>query len=109
VADAALSASEKTIQALELAKEEQERIRKQLKGNIEKYRRLERQRKTKRAAEIHNHPTFALRVSFLIHLRNRIRIAAWLSPCRKSAPQSTYSPTLSRNCAEKLWILQIPP
>ena len=48
LADAALSASEKTIQALELAKEEQERIRKQLKGNIEKYQRLER-RKAKKA------------------------------------------------------------
>ncbi|PYX39275.1 MAG: hypothetical protein DMG73_04490 [Acidobacteria bacterium] len=49
LADAALSAAEKTIQALELAKEEQQRIRKQLKGNIEKYRRLERQRKTKKS------------------------------------------------------------
>jgi len=49
VADAALSAAEKTIQALELAKEEQQRIRKQLKGNIQKYRRLERQRKTKKS------------------------------------------------------------
>jgi len=48
LADAALSASEKTIQALELAKEEQQRIRKQLKGNIEKYQRLER-RKAKKA------------------------------------------------------------
>ena len=48
LADTALSASEKTIQALELAKEEQERIRKQLKGNIEKYQRLE-QRKNKKA------------------------------------------------------------
>ena len=48
LADAALSASDKTIQALELAKEEQERIRKQLKGNIEKYQRLER-RKAKKA------------------------------------------------------------
>ena len=48
LADAALSASEKTIQALELAREEQERIRKQLKGNIEKYQRLER-RKAKKA------------------------------------------------------------
>jgi hypothetical protein len=49
LADAALSATEKTIQALELDKEEQQRIRKQLKGNIEKYRRLERQRKTKKS------------------------------------------------------------
>ena len=48
LADAALSASEKSSQALELAKEEQERIRKQLKGNIEKYQRLE-QRKNKKA------------------------------------------------------------
>ena len=48
LADAALSASDKTIQALELAKEEQERIRKQLKSNIEKYQRLER-RKAKKA------------------------------------------------------------
>ena len=48
LADASLSASEKTIQALELAKEEQERIRKQLKGNIEKYQRFER-RKNKKA------------------------------------------------------------
>ena len=48
LADAALSASDKTIQALELAKEEQERIRKQLKGNIEKYQRIE-QRKNKKA------------------------------------------------------------
>ena len=48
LADAALSASEKTIQALVLAREEQERIRKQLKGNIEKYQRLER-RKAKKA------------------------------------------------------------
>ena len=48
LADDALSASEKSSQALELAKEEQERIRKQLKGNIEKYQRLE-QRKNKKA------------------------------------------------------------
>ena len=48
LADAALSVSEKSSQALELAKEEQERIRKQLKGNIEKYQRLE-QRKNKKA------------------------------------------------------------
>ena len=48
VADAALSVSEKSSQALELAKEEQERIRKQLKGNIEKYQRIE-QRKNKKA------------------------------------------------------------
>ena len=48
LADAALSASEKTSQALELAKEEQERIRKKIERNIEKYQRLE-QRKNKKA------------------------------------------------------------
>ena len=49
LADATLSASEKTIQALDLAREEQQSIRKQLKGNIEKYQRLERRRKAKKA------------------------------------------------------------
>jgi len=106
LADAALSAAEKTIQALELANSASANNLRATSKNTGGWNGSVR---PKRAAEIHNHPTFVLRVSFLIHLRNRIRIAAWLSPCRKSAPQSTYSPTLSRNCAEKLWILQIPP
>jgi hypothetical protein len=49
LADAALSAAEKTIRALELARDEQQRIRKRIKTNIENYHRLEQQRITKKA------------------------------------------------------------
>jgi len=45
LADAALSASEKTIAALELAREEQERIRKQIEDNVKKFKRYERRKK----------------------------------------------------------------
>ena len=45
LADAALSASEKTIAALELAREEQERIHKQIEDNVKKFKRYERRKK----------------------------------------------------------------
>ena len=48
LADAALTPSEKALRTLELTREEQQGIRKEIERNIEKYQRLE-QRKNKKA------------------------------------------------------------